>query len=225
MRWILTREAADNAPLAAALRAEGAVVQELSCIARALLPWPALRADVVMVTSRTAAALVPVTSVVAALADSTAPALQERGIRPALTAVGGVVPLAQAVAERFAGKSVLYAHSAQAAGREEHTRALTIVRARCTLITHILYDIVLPPLARVQWPEMTDEPYAVFFASPSAVDNFITLFREHPALAPTRVACLGRSTFTQWEARKPAGFPPAFVVPTSAAAMVAKALL
>lgn len=224
MLWILTREPADNTPLVEALRAQGADSLSLPCIQRSLRAWPAVRADVVMVTSRTAARLVPEGMAVAALADSTAPELTARGIIPVLTATGGAVGLAQAVAHAFPLQHVLYVHSAQAVERDEHTRALTIVRAACRLTTHVLYEVQLPASTAAQWRELQLTDYALFFASPSAVDHFLTLWQQHSQPAPSRVACMGESTLARWNAFKPAAAPAAFLAPIGTAAVLAKAL-
>jgi uroporphyrinogen-III synthase len=225
MMWILTREPEDNAPLAAELRARGVSSVELPCIERVMREWPQATADVVMITSRTAARVAPPHEAIAALAESTAPELERRGISPVLTASGGVVGLARAVSEKFAGKRVLYVHSAQAAGRDEHTQALTILRAACPLETHVLYDLCMPLGAAMEWRTLQLEDYGLFFASPSAVDNFFALWRGHPRAVPARAACLGASTLAAWRMRKPSDFPDALLTPTGGAAMIAKALL
>ncbi len=227
--WLLTRTQADNLPLVAALRARGQEALSFPCIERHEHAWPDKSADVVMLTSRVAAealvraALSPM-PLLAALSERTAPVLTRAGLSVAVTADGGAVALAKEVARAFAGRSVLYVHSAQAVHRAEHEAALVALRTHVVLTTHALYDVSLPAEAKERWPSLPPSERSVLFASPSAVENFFSLQAGAPQPAPERVACLGASTLSAYEVARPSDFPHAFLVPVGDADVIAEAL-
>lgn len=192
MRWILTRDAADNA----AILRHGVDGVSVPCVEQVALPWPDWSGDIVMLTSRRAALGLPasIQAKVACLSSATAQVVREAGRQPWLVADGGVVGLAKAViAAAEDGASVLYAHSNLASGQCEHQQAKELLGAHVKLATHIVYDIRPPTHLQATLQGLPEGDYALLVASPSALAHLHQAgIPEHVRI--THIAGLGGST-------------------------------
>lgn len=192
MRWILTRDAADNA----AILRHGVDGVSVPCVEQVALPWPEWAGDIIMLTSRRAALGLPTSmrAKIACLSSATAQAVRDAGREPWLVADGGVVGLAKAVIAAAAeGASVLYAHSSLASGQCEHQQAKDLLCAHVKLSTHVVYDIRPPEHLQATLRGLPKGDYALLVASPSALTHL------HQAGVPrhvciTHIAGLGGST-------------------------------
>lgn len=212
IRWILTREAGDSGDELASLRARGAHVVEVPCLETVFHPWPwADGAGLTLFTSRRsvaawAASRAAVPSRCVAIAPATAHAARAAGLTPELEVDGGVVALARAVLERAPDLSVVRYPGSNHDSQEQQD-ALTLLSARATVDRRVVYETRAPPQLPRQLAEAVQDGWSAHFASPSAVRHF---FDAVPATrAPREVLCHGASTAREWNARRPAGWPPA----------------
>lgn len=218
--WLLTREAADAERDVAALRARGVQAEALPCLETRARPWPtwAGPADdaVTLFTSRRAvaawvAAGKPAMGRLAAVEPHTARAVRDAGARCAITAEGGAVGLAEAVvqwwqASRRPRWRVRYPTSDAGLDAPEQAAALERLSAIGPVQRHAVYEAFAPEGLRARVLEATAAPYALTFASPSAVRHFLAVA---PPVAPQRVLCHGASTARAWDAARPATWPAA----------------
>ena len=225
--WLVTREAEDAAPVVAELAAKGLLGQALPCLEHVTLDWPfAPESGPVLwfITSRHAAqalaeaakagAGVKEGDLVAAVAPSTAAALESLGIVVSLRERGGAVALARATEARVRAtglRAVLVRYPTSPAGLEapEQAKAVELLASVGKVERAAAYAVrapaglgpaldALPKDARLGW----------LLASPSAVDHLFEAGRA-AALGPrTRaVVCAGASTLRRYQERRAPPWP------------------
>jgi len=210
---ILTRAVADNAPLEAVLRARGAAVLELPCVAvRPLGNDGVLRSalrelrgtDALVVTSRAGIGAVvralsgaPLDAPLAVVGPATAAAARRAGLVPSFVAsrpdgatLGRELPLPRGV--------VLLARSDQAGDELP-----AILRRRGAEVREVVAYRTETPTARdlsAAWALLADGGAIACFASASAVDGFVELVGDDLA-AGVRPVAFGPKTAARIRAR------------------------
>lgn len=201
--WAITRADVDARRVVEQLRASGVDAFALPCIERVLRPVPRWRPEghrVVLLTSSgaveavTRALLASDPNDLAAIAPTTSQALRELGFRPTVEGFSGVVQLAEAVEQRLHRRRIIdavfwYPSSDVGARSAEQQEAVRRLELLGPVTRPIVYEMRAPATLEADIAALPPR-YGVFFASPSAVSNFLV---AHPT-PPERVVCWGEST-------------------------------
>jgi uroporphyrinogen-III synthase len=214
--WIVTKSQPHADSLVIQLRRQGFDALAICCIEHRWHDWPELKqigasgAALLFVTSRAAAVRieVPRGTWVAAIAPTTAAALEGRGIRVTLAAHGGVRELAQAVHDSPSipdGTEVFYPTSDVALRQPEHLAALATLGQRLRVRTQAVYSTVAPEnlaqeLGALRGAE-AQRPLGFAFWSPSAIENFAAA--RGFELTPGPVVLIGGSSLRCWSEAAP----------------------
>lgn len=211
--WVVTRPLAEAKALVRALKAEGAKAKALPCIEREKLSfpkWPSADRGLpfLFVTSPFAAECVPWRKMrgvlVAALMPKSVEVVEAKGGVCAVTAKGGAVALAEAVAEharieRSSRLDVLYPTSDLGGSEPEQQKARKVLATVGQVTAPVVYRTVAPPRLAEQVRKLGERPVGLVFSSPSAVRNFQAA-RSRARVRPLvrGVVCLGKSTARAW---------------------------
>jgi uroporphyrinogen-III synthase len=231
--WVLTRARAESVEWRSAFSGRGLATRLLPCIARrrrALRPWPKAPSSAgvgdlsvyVFVTSPYVARLLPKRRLeargvrVAALEPRCVEVLRERGLPVLVSARGGTVALAEALARHLHGRlapgpvTIVYPSSDVGAKEPEQQRSRRMLAPLGRLLTPVAYETVRPPGLVASVKALPAGPLGLVFASPSAVHNFLVARRGAGVRPMVRaVVCLGASTAQAWDEGRPAGWPTA----------------
>jgi len=199
--WAITRAADDAAVQCEALRASGVPAFPLPCVELTLRPvpeWKPTGTPVVLLTSKTAllavrASLNDFPGLLAAVAPHTSEAARASGFTVHLEAEGGAVALARAVIAhlhqtRITTPAFWYPTSDAGLRSDEQAEAVALLEALGPVTRPAVYETRSPPALHTA---TVPERFHAFFASPSAVEHFLSARLP----APQRVACWGHSTY------------------------------
>jgi uroporphyrinogen-III synthase len=199
--WAITRAADDAAAQCETLRAAGVPAFPLPCVELTLRPvpeWKPTGTPVVLLTSKTALlavrpALTGFPGLLAALSPQTSEAASASGLTVHVEAEGGAVSLARAVVAHLQHAHVStpafwYPTSDVGLQSDEQTEAVALLEALGPVTRPAVYETRAPSTLRTATPP---ERFHAFFASPSAVEHFLSARLP----APQRVACWGHSTY------------------------------
>ena len=220
--WLITREADDAREEREAWSARGVSTASVPCVETISLPWPWTGAAatnlLTLFTSRRAvsswlAAGKPKLGAVAALAPATSDALAAAGIKPVVTAEGGVIALAQNVLAWWSAQGcpptqVHYPTSNAGLHAPEQAEALRLLSKLVEVDRRLAYEVRAPEGLKASLERELQGDWAVTFASPSAVHHFLSAGAAL-ARAPVEVVCRGGSTLRAWNSARPAGWPEA----------------
>jgi uroporphyrinogen-III synthase len=222
--WLITRASEESAPLVERLGRLGVPAAALPCIERREIEWTAdldagsHRMTIFMVTSPFGARCLVAhwpqlrgRGRVAALAPSTAQVLERARIATDISARGGALALARAVAGQVASARplILWLTSAAGAGEPEQEEAAAVLANAGELHRIIAYETRAPqdlPRQLMRWQGRRAS--AVFF-SPSACRNFLAARAaagDGPVLE--HIVCIGRSTLRAWSELGAHDLPP-----------------
>lgn len=213
--WVITRAIAEAASLVEQLNGAGLRAVAVPCIERSPLPFAPWRPDghrVVLLTSVAAAERVaPVLQAslpadIATLAPVTAQSPALVSFAPSIASSQGVAGLAQAIADSLRMRSIerasfWYPTSAVALESSEHLVAIERLSSFGPVARVPVYQTV-SPMRLVEDLRLFSGEVGVYFASPSAVTNFVAAQRSlgDRALSPRMIACWGSSTHREAEA-------------------------
>jgi uroporphyrinogen-III synthase len=227
VHWLLTRELSDAKREQALLRTRGVDASVVPCIAFVERPWPRWRGEpgrsVTLLTSRRAAGRYVAqqesrTSMVAALAPSTTALLSEHGVQVDVAARGGVIVLAEAIAQawRALGRPrwhFRYPTSDAGLEREEQAQAVAVLSELGPVERQVVYETRAADGLPESLSEVLLAQWAACFSSPSAVDAFLGAVPSGAA-PPAHAVCFGRSTAQRWNARRPPAWREAVLTPS-----------
>ena len=220
--WLITREADDAREEREAWSARGIESVSVPCVETLSLPWPWTSEDetnlLTLFTSRRAvsswlAAGKPKLGAVAALAPATSEALESEGIKPVVTAEGGVIALAQSVLAWWSARGcplmrVHYPTSNAGLHAPEQAEALRLLSKLVEVDRQLAYEVRAPEGLKGTLELALQRDWAVTFSSPSAVHHFLSAGAALTR-APAEVVCRGGSTLRAWNSARPAGWPEA----------------
>jgi uroporphyrinogen-III synthase len=155
---------------------------------------------------------------VVAVAPSTTELLDESQCAVDLSAPGGTVALATALVAwwKKLGQPrwhVRYPTSDRGASSTEQAAAADLLVRVGPVDRRVVYETRTPENLTATLAAQVVAPWAVSFASPSAVDAFLANVAPG-APAPTHVLGFGNSTAAAWNARRPAEWPVARLTTT-----------
>jgi uroporphyrinogen-III synthase len=223
--WLITRAIEEATPLVERLQLLGLAAFALPCIERRAIAWvPDLaawsgRETLFMVTSPFGArrlaeywAQLKGHGRIAALAPSTAAVVERAGVVVDISATGGALGLARAVAHDVAGKGAIIVWLTSAAGlvEPEQEEAASVLRAVAELHRIVAYETRSPDELGDELKRWHGMRAAAVFFSPSACRNFLAA-RNASGTGPVleRIACVGQSTLRTWSQLRPRGLPAA----------------
>jgi uroporphyrinogen-III synthase len=223
--WLITRATEEATPLVERLQLLGLAAFALPCIERRAIAWVpdvaswSTRETLFMVSSpfgaRRLAAYWPQLEghgKVAALAPSTAAVMERAGIDVEISAPGGALGLAQAVARRVAGKGAVIVWLTSAAGlvEPEQQEAASVLTGVAELHRIVAYETRSPDGLGDELKRWHGVRAAAVFFSPSACRNYLAA-RNASGTGPVleRIACIGQSTLRSWTQLRPRGLPAA----------------
>jgi uroporphyrinogen-III synthase len=207
--WVITREAADAAPLLDALAARGVPAIAVPAIERNALPWPAeldaaaTPGALVFCTSAYAAelavdALGPRTSGLrfAATAPATARVLRDRDLDVVVEAQGGSAELARAVVAARVSDVVVYPTSDAGLQQPEQAEAVEILSSTCRVVRAPAYRTRPAPGFARTLGDVVDRAtgrWRIVLFSPSAARALVDAL-AHVSRPPDVVVSVGAST-------------------------------
>ncbi len=224
--WLITRELEDARRECDELVARGVRAVAVPCISCVTKPWPEWSPypgrPVMFLTSRRAAQAWldagPRGELVAAVAPSTTELLDASQCAVDLSAPGGTVALANALLTwwKKLGQPrwhVRYPTSDRGVSSAEQAAAADVLVRVGPVDRRVVYETRTPDELSSSLAATLRAPWAVSFASPSAVESF---FGRLPAGAPApeHVLCFGSSTASACNSRQPAGWPAARLTTT-----------
>jgi uroporphyrinogen-III synthase len=201
--WAITRAEPDASRVCDELRAAGVVAVAVPCIERVpceVVPWrPSAHRVVVLTSAGTVEALGQriidaAPDEVAALAPATARAVERLGLKVTVESANGVVALAHAIAARLERRGVVapafwYPTSDAGLEQDEQREAVARLGLLGPVTRPVAYTTRAPPELKATLAGLR-LPFGAFFASPSAVANFVAASPPRPE----RVVCWGAST-------------------------------
>lgn len=218
VKWLITRETAAALGECTSLKARGVDALVVPCLTFVPRPWPTWRAQageaVLVLTSQRAAQAALESGqrwrLIAATAPATAAFLTSHQLGVDIAAHGGVIGLAEAVAQAWGARGkpqwhFCYPTSDAGLDRDEQLRAIELLATIGPVERAVVYEThpvaglagALAPLLGSAW--------AACFSSPSAVEAFLDA-RPPQTQAPAHAVCFGRSTAIRWNALHPAGW-------------------
>ncbi|MGV3622810.1 MAG: uroporphyrinogen-III synthase [Archangium sp.] len=211
--WFITREKEDAEADCASLRLRGLDAVPLPCVVTQLLPWPWADGEndtMTVFTSRRAVDSWLQTNThlarVAATAPATSRQLRRSGIHVQLETEGGAIALAEAVVASKRPARIRYPTSNVGLESVEQNVAIGLLKdAGIQVDRQLAYEVNTPRELAQRAGELQRKPYALVFASPSAVRNFLPHAASSPP--PLHVVCFGQSTHRAWERTRPPEWP------------------
>jgi len=221
--WLITRAVEEAAPLVERLERIGIPAAAFPCIERRPIEWiPDLetgsrRAAIFMVTSPFGARCLMAhwpqiqgRGKVAAMAPSTASVLEQAGIPVEISATGGALALARAVAgETQASNPVIFwLTSAAGLAEPEQEHAAALLANVGELHRIIAYETRAPQELGEQMMRWRGRRASAVFFSPSACKHFLAA-RGASGQGPLleRIVCIGQSTLRAWSELRPRDLP------------------